>query len=169
MVRWWRVLLAWVTGSLNWWIEDIGAYGCMWNLLKRLWRGESQDSGRPLPQRGDLSLDAIVNRGEQQEDPDLAGAEPMEIPVDGVLDLHCFRPDETIGVLEDYLECCIEKGIPVVRVIHGKGKGVQMRRVHAFLKNHPMVTGFGLDSTGPSGWGATIVSLRVRRDDVSSG
>lgn len=141
----------------------------MWNLLKGLWMGVSQDSGRTHPQRGDLFPDATANPGEHREDSGMAGAEPVAIPVDGILDLHCFRPDETIAVLEDYLGCCIEKGIPVVRVIHGKGKGVQMRRVHAFLKKHPMVTGYGLDSTGPSGWGATIVSLRVRRDDVSSG
>ena len=83
----------------------------------------------------------------------------IEIPIDGELDLHTFRPKEAASVVDDYLGACFEKGILEVRIIHGKGKGVLLRTVHALLEKHPAVMGFTLDS-GPSGWGATTVHLK---------
>lgn len=83
----------------------------------------------------------------------------IEIPIDGELDLHTFRPKEAASVVDDYLGACVEKGILEVRIIHGKGKGALLRTVHALLEKHPAVTGFTLDS-GPSGWGATTVRLK---------
>jgi DNA-nicking Smr family endonuclease len=85
--------------------------------------------------------------------------EEIEIPIEGELDLHTFRPNEAASVVDEYLRACIEKGIYEVRIIHGKGKGTLLRTVHALLKKHPSVTDFSLD-TGPSGWGATTVRLR---------
>jgi len=85
--------------------------------------------------------------------------EPTRLPVDGVLDLHAFAPKDATSVVEEYLRVCIEKGIYEVRIIHGKGKGVLRRTVHAFLKNNPQVLDFRIDS-GPSSWGATIVRLK---------
>jgi DNA-nicking Smr family endonuclease len=82
-----------------------------------------------------------------------------ELPIDGELDLHTFRPDEAAGLVEEYLRACLEKGIYEVRIIHGKGKGVLLRTVHALLEKHPAVIDFKLD-TGPSGWGATVVHLK---------
>ena len=84
----------------------------------------------------------------------------IEIPIDGELDLHTFRPKEAALVVDDYLKACLEKGILEVRIIHGKGKGVLLRTVHALLQNHPAVMKFKLDS-GPSGWGATTVYLKA--------
>ena len=83
----------------------------------------------------------------------------IEIPVDGTLDLHMFSPREAVSVVDEYIRACLEKGIYDLRIIHGKGKGVLRETVHAFLKKHPQVSDFHLDS-GPSGWGATVVSLR---------
>jgi len=83
----------------------------------------------------------------------------IEIPIDGELDLHTFRPREAASVVEDYLDACMEKGIFEVRIIHGKGKGILLRTVHALLEKHPAVAAFTLDS-GASGWGATTVCLR---------
>lgn len=85
----------------------------------------------------------------------------IEIPIDGELDLHTFRPGEAASVVDDYIEACREKGIFEVRIIHGKGKGVLLRTVHALLQKHPAVSGFTLDS-GRSGWGATTVSLKKK-------
>lgn len=84
---------------------------------------------------------------------------PVEIPIDGALDLHAFAPREAASVVRSYLEACLEKGILEVRIIHGKGKGDLRRTVHAVLSKHPRVEGFALD-TGPSGWGSTLVRLR---------
>jgi DNA-nicking Smr family endonuclease len=82
-----------------------------------------------------------------------------ELPIDGVLDLHTFRPQDAGSVVEEYLHACAEKGILEVRIVHGKGKGVLRRTVHALLERNPLVHEFGLDS-GPSGWGATVARLR---------
>ncbi|MEW6668713.1 MAG: Smr/MutS family protein [Thermodesulfobacteriota bacterium] len=86
----------------------------------------------------------------------------MELPIDGTLDLHTFRPQDAASVAEEYLQACAEKGIFEVKIVHGKGKGTLRRTVHALLERHPLVLEFALDS-GPSGWGATVVHLK-RRD-----
>jgi len=86
--------------------------------------------------------------------------EPVEIPIDGILDLHTFAPGDVSSLVEEYLWACLKKGIYEVRIIHGKGKGILRRTVHARLEKHPNVIDFGLDS-GPSGWGATVVHLRA--------
>jgi DNA-nicking Smr family endonuclease len=83
----------------------------------------------------------------------------VELPIDGSLDLHAFRPEDAASVADEYLRACLEKGIYEVRIIHGKGKGVLRRTVHALLQKHPLVANFTLDS-GPSTWGATIVRLK---------
>ncbi len=87
---------------------------------------------------------------------------PVELPVDGVLDLHAFRPRDVKALLADYLEACLERGICQVRVIHGKGAGVLRDTVHAQLRRHPRVVSFGLAGGGGGGWGATIVHLKPR-------
>ena len=85
--------------------------------------------------------------------------ESVEVPIDGTLDLHTFAPGDVSSLVEEYLWACLEKGIYEVRIIHGKGKGVLRRIVHARLEKHPDVIDFGLDP-GSSGWGATIVRLK---------
>jgi dsDNA-specific endonuclease/ATPase MutS2 len=87
--------------------------------------------------------------------------EPVRMPVDGVLDLHTFRPEETADVVEEYLLVCLEKRIGQVRIIHGKGKGVQRRIVQSLLERLDFVSSFrGAEETG-GGWGATIVTLKI--------
>ncbi len=88
----------------------------------------------------------------------------IEQPIDGTLDLHTFQPREAASVVDEYLRVCHEKGILEVKVIHGKGRGVLLRTVHALLEKHPLVRGFKLDSEG-SGWGATIVYLKENAEE----
>ena len=90
--------------------------------------------------------------------------DPFEMPIDGILDLHLFQPKELDDVVDAYLEACIERGISQVRIIHGKGIGLQRERVHALLKLHPAVHRYYLDS-GASSWGATLVDLCVPQSD----
>ena len=82
----------------------------------------------------------------------------IHIPIDGVLDLHAFNPKEVSSVVNEYLRACLEQGIYEVRIIHGKGKGILRRSVHAVLEQHPAVYEYKLDS-GPSSWGATVVHI----------
>lgn len=86
--------------------------------------------------------------------------EPVQLPIDGVLDLHTFRPKEIKSLIVDYLAACQERGIYQVRIIHGKGIGNLRRTVHSILAKHPEVISFALDHPEYGGWGATLVSLR---------
>ena len=86
--------------------------------------------------------------------------EPIQLPIDGVLDLHTFKPGQIKELVPDYLAACQERGIFLVRIIHGKGIGNLRRTVHALLAKHPEVISFGLDHPEYGGWGATLVSLR---------
>ena len=93
--------------------------------------------------------------------------EPIQLPIDGVLDLHRFKPRDVKELVLDYLTACQERGILQVRIIHGKGIGQLQRAVHSILSNHPEVTSFGLDHPEYGGWGATIVFLRPRQNRQS--
>lgn len=81
----------------------------------------------------------------------------VEQPVDGVLDLHTFRPSEVVPLLKDYIALCHEKKIFSLRIIHGKGTGTLRETVHAQLKKNPLVKTFSLAEHG--NWGATVVAL----------
>ena len=85
---------------------------------------------------------------------------PVEIPIDGTLDLHTFDPREVKELVTDYLSACQERGILSVRIIHGKGTGALRRTVHAVLNQLPEVASFRLGGEGAGEWGATIVILR---------
>jgi len=88
--------------------------------------------------------------------------EPIEIPIDGVLDLHTFQPKEVKSLLTDYFEACLEKGILSVRVIHGKGQGILKKRVQSVLRKDPDVEGFFDAPIQSGGWGATLVRLKQK-------
>ena len=85
---------------------------------------------------------------------------PVRIPIDGVLDLHTFRPSELPALLSDYLEACQQEGLLEIRIIHGKGSGIQRRRVRRLLAEHPDVQSYQDAPAHAGGWGATEVVLR---------
>lgn len=84
--------------------------------------------------------------------------DPVELPIDGTLDLHTFRPQDLGDLIPDYIEACLEKHIYSIRIIHGKGTGALRRSVHALLDRNPHVETYRL-AGDRSGWGATIVEL----------
>lgn len=86
--------------------------------------------------------------------------EPLKIAIDGVLDLHTFRPADVKELVPDYLAACLERGILEVRIIHGKGIGQMRRTVRSILAGHPAVISFSDDYAQFGGWGATVVRLR---------
>jgi DNA-nicking Smr family endonuclease len=98
-----------------------------------------------------------MNEGEANDSP---GADPFEVPIDGVLDLHTFRPKDVKEAVLEYLAQCRSRGILEVRVIHGKGIGQLRQTVHALLAKHPDVSSYSIAGQAYGGTGATFVHLR---------
>ena len=85
---------------------------------------------------------------------------PVRIPITDVLDLHTFAPRDLPDLIEDYLEECVRLGFRSVRIIHGKGSGVQKRRVQSALGRNRNVRAFADAPPEAGGWGATVVELK---------
>jgi DNA-nicking Smr family endonuclease len=94
-----------------------------------------------------------------ESDHDWDPEQPVEFPVDGVLDLHTFAPSDAKDLVGEYLDECKRRGIYEVRIIHGKGKGTLRRIVHAVLGRRSDVAHYGLAPAHRGGWGATLVTL----------
>lgn len=85
---------------------------------------------------------------------------PVELPIDGVLDLHTFQPREIKDLIPEYLTACRQRKILQVRIIHGKGIGNLRRTVHSLLSRNSDVVSYTLAHPQFGGSGATIVTLR---------
>ena len=92
----------------------------------------------------------------------MSDEDPVEIPITDVFDLHTFAPREVKAALEAYLEAAEERGFTALRIIHGRGIGVQREMVRAVLERTPNVIDFRDAPAEAGGWGATIVTLRPR-------
>ena len=90
---------------------------------------------------------------------DLQPPELVELEITDTLDLHSFPPREIPEIVESFLEAATEKGLRHLRIIHGKGIGVQRRRVRQLLARHPAVVSFA-DAHDAGSWGATTVRLK---------
>jgi dsDNA-specific endonuclease/ATPase MutS2 len=85
--------------------------------------------------------------------------DPVELPIEDALDLHAFAPRDVSDLVMHYLDEAHAKGFREVRLIHGRGIGVQREIVRAVLARHPKVAGYADAPAGRGGWGATIVRL----------
>ncbi|MCD6163632.1 MAG: Smr/MutS family protein [candidate division Zixibacteria bacterium] len=86
--------------------------------------------------------------------------EPIELPIDGTLDLHTFPPKEIKRLVPDYIDACLDEGIYQIRIIHGKGTGTLRAIVRGILQKHPAVIDFFHEEGSGGGWGATVVNLK---------
>lgn len=89
---------------------------------------------------------------------------PIELTLTDVLDLHSFPPGEVADVVRSYLEVAEENDWSQVRIIHGKGRGVQRQTVRKLLERDPRVISFADAPGNAGGWGATLVTLRRSSD-----
>jgi dsDNA-specific endonuclease/ATPase MutS2 len=83
--------------------------------------------------------------------------DPVRIPIEAEIDLHAFAPRDVAGVVADYVDAAADAGYGEVRVIHGRGRGVQRGMVQAVLERHPRVIEFWDDPSAHLG--ATIARL----------
>ncbi len=91
--------------------------------------------------------------------------EIVELPIEDAIDLHPFAPRDIPEVVASYLEAAHAAGFREVRLIHGRGIGVQRERVRATLARHPLVTRFADATPERGGWGATIAWLVQRSEE----
>jgi len=94
----------------------------------------------------------------KETEPPFSG--PVVLPLEDVIDLHPFQPRDIPSVVEEYLQQCIEARMLQVRIIHGRGKGVQKNLIRSILERHPRVASFADAPAEAGGWGATLVVLK---------
>jgi dsDNA-specific endonuclease/ATPase MutS2 len=97
---------------------------------------------------------------ESSLDTDAPFAGPIVIPIEDSLDLHPFAPKDIPSVVEEYIEQCLQAGIYEIRLIHGRGRGIQRRIIQSLLEKHPQVLSFKDAPAEAGGWGATVVVLK---------
>ena len=85
----------------------------------------------------------------------------MEVPIEDYIDLHSFQPREVADIVEEYLFQTVRKRFRHVRIIHGRGMGVQREIVHSILRRNKHVISF-CDTTDR---GATVVYLKIKNSD----
>jgi len=95
------------------------------------------------------------------DDPESDGV--IRLPITEELDLHAFAPRDVPSVVEEYLRACREEGLTLVRLVHGRGRGVQRAEVRRVLgRMTAEVESFSDAPPASGGWGATLVRLRPR-------
>jgi dsDNA-specific endonuclease/ATPase MutS2 len=88
--------------------------------------------------------------------------EPIEIPITDVFDLHTVPPRDVKAVVEEYLQEARRLGFTALRIIHGRGIGVQREIVRSVLARTEFVESYGDAPAEAGGWGATVITLRAR-------
>jgi DNA-nicking Smr family endonuclease len=83
--------------------------------------------------------------------------EPVRVPIEDSIDLHAFAPRDVVSVVDEYLRAAAEAGLQDVRLIHGRGKGVQRAEIQRLLREHELVSSFW--DAPESHLGATVVRL----------
>src|SRR6187551_3873012 len=93
--------------------------------------------------------------------PDANEPEAVELPIEDSVDLHAFAPRDVKQAVEAYLDEAHAQGFPLVRIIHGRGIGVQREIVRKVLERTPFVAQFHDAPPEAGGWGATVITFRT--------
>ena len=139
-----------VVGEKAW--IGLGVFGAVLAVMTLVVLSAGSTSAAPSAEAPEQSPDEEA----AHLDPDL----PVEIPIEDNLDLHPFPPRDVPAVVDSFLEAAHDKGLREVRLIHGRGIGVQRTRVQSLLARHPLVSGFHDAPPERGGWGATVVYLK---------
>ena len=93
---------------------------------------------------------------------------PVRIPITDVFDLHTVPPRDVKAIVEAYLEEAHARGFTAIRIIHGRGVGIQRELVRKILARTPFVLWFGDAPAEAGGWGATVVTLKAASEQSRS-
>jgi DNA-nicking Smr family endonuclease len=121
--------------------------------------GKSSQAANPS------SYPAKESSDDNSTDPFNPFPDPVVIEFGDVLDLHSIPPKQVRAVVEDYLEEARRRGFRYLRIIHGKGIGVQREMIRSILSRTSFVIDFQDAPMEAGGWGATIVILSVEKSD----
>lgn len=130
-------------------------------------RGATDETGGLLEAGETDPVAAEVLEGGPVEPGDAVTLEAVALPLTDVLDLHSFRPEDMPRVVTEYLGEACRAGLGEVRIVHGRGRGVQRAVVRRLLAEAPGVAGFTDAPPTRGGWGATVVRLRQTREAPS--
>ena len=130
-----------------------------WGTRTRL--NEPTGSGRSI-----IVGDATEPSNKEQEEPSPFG-EPVVVPIEGTIDLHAFAPADIPSVVREFLQQSQQAGFHEVRIVHGRGKGVQRQIVRSILEKHPLVRSFQDAGLELGGWGATVVILMGKLESAN--
>jgi dsDNA-specific endonuclease/ATPase MutS2 len=111
------------------------------------------------------ATDTEAGEGVEDVDPFDPFPEPVRLEITDVFDLHTISPREVRAVVEEYLQEARRKGFRTVRIIHGKGVGVQRETVRTILARTPFVEHFADAPSEAGGWGATVARLRAENSE----
>lgn len=142
----------------------------IWRHWREHWRGRWRErwreQGRAASDEPGASERDRAATSDLDEEP-WQEPEPIEMEIGDVLDLHSFPPREIGRLVRDYLDLAHERGLREVRIIHGKGVGVQRERVRSILEKDPRVVSYGDPPGHQGGWGATWVEMAANaaKDD----
>jgi len=143
-------------GSKAWW--GLGAFGLILMCLTAVVFLAFGRNETEIGEEQDLDEEG------EDFDPDST----VDFPIEDFIDLHPFPPRDIPDVVTDYLETAHAKGFREVRLIHGRGIGVQRERVRSTLDKHPLVESFSDATADRGGWGATVANLKEEADSQTS-
>ena len=113
----------------------------------------------------DAANGAAAEEGVDEVDLDNPFPEPVRLEITDVFDLHAIAPRDVERVVHEYLAEAHRAGFSSVRIIHGKGRGVQRRVVQSILARTPFVRDWTDAPPQSGGWGATVAHLRHEEED----
>ena len=128
--------------------------------LRELFRPDQNTEDTASQNQGRSEFQQLQTDESDADEPFPDPADPIVLPLEDVIDLHPFAPKEIRSVVEEYLLECCAAGMTSVRLIHGKGKGVQRQSIRVLLERLPYVESFQDAPLGAGSWGATLVTLK---------
>ncbi len=139
-------------------MPECGIGAGVWGIeqVDLMFRWFSEQVRKLLRERGRTVADSALALEESSPQ---QGRMAVDLSGDDTIDLHTFRPKDIPSVVQEFLDAAVAAGREHVRIIHGKGTGVQRRIVQSILQKHPSVVSYG-EAKDASAWGATVARLK---------